>query len=74
MEKETGTQTQLVIAAVQLYLSSLHPYYTYTLTVAAETVALGPSSAAVSVQLPEDGEGSSCTSFLWRTVYFIMNA
>lgn len=55
-EKERGIQLQQVTTATTLVLTSLHPHYTYNLTVAAETVALGPYSEPVTVQLPEDGE------------------
>jgi len=37
-------------------VSSLHPYYTYNLSVAAYTVAMGPFSIPVSLQLPESGK------------------
>lgn len=37
-------------------LSSLHPFYTYTLSIAAVTIDIGPFSSAVVFQMPEDGK------------------
>ena len=56
-ENETLTITQLqpLPTTTQVDLNSLHPYYTYTFRVAAETVDLGPFSNDITVQLPEDG-------------------
>lgn len=73
MEIETGSLTQLMTEELTLTVSSLHPYYTYTCRVAAETVAVGPSSAPVTVELPEDGKHEICYTFylttesFWRT-------
>ena len=37
-------------------VTSLHPYYTYNCTVAAETsVGIGPFSSPVVIRLPESG-------------------
>ena len=39
-----------------LSVPTLHPFYTYTCIVAAVTVGVGPYSATVEVELPEDGK------------------
>ncbi len=44
----------LNITATLITVDSLHPFYTYTLSVAAFTTGTGPL-AEVSVTLPEDG-------------------
>ncbi len=56
IEVDTSASFQFVSVATQLDISDLHPYYTYLFQVAAETVALGPYSATISVQLPQDGK------------------
>ena len=50
-------QTQT--AETNLTLTSLHPYYTYTVLVLAFTVAPGPFSTAVTVKTPQEGQQSS---------------
>ena len=37
-------------------LTDLHPFYTYSISVAAETVDIGPFTAEVTAQMPEDGK------------------
>ena len=54
-EVETGAVMTLVTEATSLTVPSLHPYYTYSCTVAAETTGLGPYSYPVEIQLPESG-------------------
>lgn len=34
---------------------NLHPFYTYTFTIAAVTIDVGPYSPAVAFQMPEEG-------------------
>ena len=54
---ETGTQFQLVTDNTTITAFSLHPYYTYSYTVAAETsVGLGPYTSPRAVRMPEDGK------------------
>ena len=36
------------------FLSYLHPFYSYTCSIAAVTIGTGPSSRNVSFQMPED--------------------
>jgi len=40
----------------QVTLSPLHPFYTYTCSIAAVTVGTGPFSGFITVQLPEAGK------------------
>ena len=54
-ETDTGDQIQTESETTTKLLSSLHPYYTYKVAVAAVTVASGPYSTPVTFQLPEDG-------------------
>ena len=39
----------------EITLQNLHPFYQYLCSVAAETVALGPSSPVLTIEMPEDG-------------------
>ena len=42
-----------------IILSSLHPHYVYSFTIAAATlVGVGPYTAAHSIRMPQDGEYS----------------
>ena len=43
-------------ANTTMTITGLHPFYTYSSSVAAETIGLGPFSAMFSVKMPEDGE------------------
>ena len=52
---ETGRLFSFTAVNTSLRVSPLHPFYTYTCIVAAVTVGLGPYSAPVVVQTPEDG-------------------
>ena len=52
---ETGSLFQLTSVASGLNISGLHPFYTYTITVAALTIGPGPYGAVLTIQLPEDG-------------------
>ena len=49
----------------QLLIESLHPYYAYTLTLAAETVKLGPFTSPLTITTGEDGK---CAT-LWASFY-----
>ena len=40
---------------MEIFIASLHPYYTYELSVAAQTVDVGPFSHTSIVQMDEDG-------------------
>ena len=54
---ETGEQSQFTPTEHSIELNRLHPFYTYTFIMAAETVnGTGPYSTAFTIQLPPDGE------------------
>ena len=54
---ELESQSSFVYSTTgeSVVVDDLHPYYRYSCIVAAETVELGPYSAPVTIQLPEDG-------------------
>ena len=55
-EVETGRTFYVTTNITLLELNGLHPFYMYTTAVAAQTVALGPYSSAISVRLGEEGK------------------
>ena len=55
---ETGSAFQLPSKTNVLNISGLHPYYTYTLSVAAVTIGHGPYSSVFIIRMPEDGMNS----------------
>ena len=57
---ETGLLFLLTSETNSLNISDLHPFYTYTITVAAVTIGPGPYSVAFTVTMPEDGMDSNC--------------
>ena len=54
-ELETGQSITLTSESTTVNVTSLHPYYTYNCSVAAETTAIGPFSSPIVIQLPESG-------------------
>lgn len=56
MEENTGNQQQFSTSTNSFRVESLHPYYNYTCTVSAVTVAGGPYSAPITVITLEDGK------------------
>lgn len=54
-ETDTGVQILIESETTSIVIPSLHPYYTYEVVVAAVTVANGPYSPTLILQLPEDG-------------------
>ena len=60
-ELETGNSLTHTSADTKITMFSLHPFYTYTITVVAVTVAEGPPSLPVMVQTLPDGELFSST-------------
>ena len=54
-ELESGITSNRTSNSLNLTVPSLHPYYNYQWTVAAMTIALGPSSTPSIVQTNEDG-------------------
>ena len=70
---ETGSSFQQTSEATALYILNLHPFYTYTLTVAAVTIGPGPYGLVLTVQMPEDG--MCCNShFTFQCDAFIQNS
>ena len=59
---ETGSSFQLTSETNALNISSLHPYYTYNITVAALTIAPGPYGVVLTIRMPEDGMDCCLTS------------
>ena len=57
-EVETGRTFIVTSNITLLELNGLHPFYMYTSAVAAQTVALGPYSSAISVRLGEEGKAT----------------
>lgn len=55
-EADTGNNFTQLVTGNEFTFLSLHPYYTYTFTVAAVTVELGPFSNIISVTTEEDGK------------------
>ena len=55
-EVETTINFEFYSNLTYLYLSDLHPYYSYTFTIAAITISEGPFSSDHTVLMPEDGE------------------
>ena len=54
-EHETGRAWNETSNDKNHTLDNLHPYYTYDISVAAETVSVGPFSMNITVQLAEEG-------------------
>ena len=54
---ETEERSSYSMAGTSFELYNLHPFYTYSVTIAAATVnGTGPYSAVFTIQLPPDGE------------------
>jgi receptor-type tyrosine-protein phosphatase Q len=61
---ETEERLSFTAPGIRFELHDLHPFYTYSVTIAAATVnGTGPYSAVFSIQLPPDGE-SICVGLL----------
>ena len=54
-ELNSGFQLDLVTNATSILVENLHPHYQYSYQVAAETIAVGPWSEPMLIQMPEDG-------------------
>lgn len=50
-----------------LTVSSLHPFFTYSFSVAAYTVDLGPFTEPAVLQMPQDGKNIAVSKFLFAT-------
>ena len=55
-EIDTGNSWQVAVVDSFTTVESLHPFYSYSIIVAAETVALGPFTSPIIVEMPEDGK------------------
>lgn len=58
LEHETGRIITNTSSYEQITLLELHPHYTYSVSVAAETINTGPFSNNITIQLAEDGKHS----------------
>ena len=57
---EAGSSDELTTHETALSVEGLHPFYTYTLYIAAVTIGEGPFSQAVNVQMPQSGTFVYC--------------
>ena len=55
-ELETQTDSEYTSTTQNYTLTSLHPYYSYSISIAAETIAVGPYSTGLLQQTSESGE------------------
>ena len=56
---ETGSSFQLTTGINAVNVSTLNPFYTYSITVAAVTIGSGPYGLPLSIKTPEDGKDIS---------------
>ena len=60
-EIDTGNNWQQTVENdTDEFIGSLHPFYSYSFSVAAETIMLGPFTSPTIIEMPEDGKYSSC--------------
>lgn len=55
-EQETSRSWQLISQSLVKQITSLHPYYTYSIRVTAVTIAEGPYSTNITIQTEQDGK------------------
>ena len=55
-ELDSGNEYQLENVTTEITVQDLHPFYRYSYSVAAETVALGPFTLGSIIEMPEDGK------------------
>ena len=55
-ELDSGNEYQLENVTTEITVQNLHPFYRYSYSVAAETVALGPFTPGSIIEMPEDGK------------------
>lgn len=67
LENETGRIFTDTSNDERTILLDLHPYYTYSVAVAAETVGTGPFSNSITIQLAEDSK--YCTMYTADSTY-----
>jgi receptor-type tyrosine-protein phosphatase Q len=63
VEVDTNIVTTHSSSGLQYVISNLHPYYFYNVTVRAVTIAAGPTTEGIVVQLPQDAPSGSPQSF-----------
>ena len=56
IEMETNVSSVYNSSYLYIYLTGLHPYYTYIITFAAVTIQEGPFGSTTYVTMPEDGK------------------
>ena len=56
VEQETGTNFTLTSTSTRLIVTTLHPFYTYNVTIAAVTISPGPFSEHLVFMTLEDGK------------------
>lgn len=62
---DTGMSFQQTSSATETTIQSLHPFSTYIISVAAETIDVGPFTEGIVVRLPEDGR--------WKLCYYLVS-
>ena len=55
-ETDTGSQFQYTSTTTDVTLADLHPYYTYSISVSAFTIAAGPLSDPIIILTAQDGK------------------
>ena len=55
-EVDTGRMLTATSNTTEVTIENLHPFYSYICRTAAETIAVGPYSTPITVQLNEDGK------------------
>lgn len=55
-EVDTGRTFIETSNSTEVTLEGLHPFYSYSCRIAAETIEIGPFSTPITVQLNEDGK------------------
>ena len=52
----TNNTLTVTSTTTSVLIENLHPFYNYTISLAAETTEVGPFTPMISVDLPEDGK------------------
>ena len=65
---EDGNERMFTDSSSPLIISDLRPFYNYRVSVAASTVALGPYSSEVSIQMPQDGTAHHSNTLLFTVL------
>jgi len=72
-ELNTGSSFHFDTTELLLTTNDLHPFYQYSIIVAAETVGVGPFSSPVFIELPEDGRTCYATCIQLICAYGYIN-